>query len=471
MKNIILTFIFCIITCNAIFGAEIKYTEANGAYWYLKAFKMFPHFDDDAKFSNINKLTHLGKLAPNTIRGLESVLNADFMQCLKKANTSSYCEFCPVPSKPSDSTFNYNFIKEGYIYTNALAWVAVSKGKDKAAANIWLSMLKMSEFSSFYQYTSSTIILGVSLQKLILSSIKSYIKSGTDDTAKQHLLNYLSEKPDTGYDIKTTLQGDYRYSIGSVDLYQKDVQAFAKYLGGNISPNQREITMCQGMLKTISNGLIKLLKDRDDSDNNPIKRMLKNNYGFNLNNDLDGSNLDQIIDIISKAGYVRDGVNLNCPLGGKRTISWNESATKYFDRFIIDCSCAEDFKAPDRLSEDDPNMRIAKEYLDNRFESDKEQFDEYWDKIFNFDFDNASNDEIRNLFNKSNKEYLENLLIRQFGVGPLSATLAKNLKDISRYRKAVVEDYLTPVEFENSDSDEINESSSLENAVSDGFED
>ena len=186
MKRLFFILIFIFAYNFVSYGNEMQYAEDNGAYWYLKVFEFEPEFSisERNKVYEITNIEAYNELSVKTRKQLEYALTTDFMQCLKAANTAQYCWFINEPSNPDilNNNFPLEKIKNGYKFVNALGWSAIAMNKDKAGINLWLSMMKMSEKAAIMQNISTAQILGLSLQKHILSSISNYLANGKNKT-------------------------------------------------------------------------------------------------------------------------------------------------------------------------------------------------------------------------------------------------------------------------------------------------
>lgn len=425
MKRLFFILIFIFAYNFVSYGNEMQYAEDNGAYWYLKVFEFEPEFSisERNKVYEITNIEAYNELSIKTRKQLEYALTTDFMQCLKAANTAQYCWFINEPSNADilNNNFPLEKIKNGYKFVNALGWSAIAMNKDKAGINLWLSMMKMSEKAAIMQNISTAQILGLSLQKNILSSISNYLANGKNEEAKTAILNFLIKMPDNVYNLKDIMSTQYKYVVLKLNQLERNNEALAKFFGSDISPRFEEIQECHRRLNLISDALTTYQMTHKDYFENEVPK---------------------IISTLLNSKILLDGINYDCPLDKKRSIKWNDEPNENgIYGFQLSCNCEVEFPAPKHPAPDSPSMVKARAYRNTMFETHKYQVESYWDKIMEFDFDsNPSQLELQNLFSIQKPEYRENILILHLNVGLTS--LKSSLDEIENRKKRIIAKYV-----------------------------
>lgn len=444
MKRFVFVFVLCVLCYNSLLGADMQYASDNGAYWYLRVFSMEPEFGafERAKVYAVNSLDSYSSLSEETKKKLESALTPDFMKCLKAANTAQYCWFINEPQSAEVLNDNYPLqaVKNGYRFINALGWSAISMKKDKAGVNLWLSMMKMSEKAATMQNISSAQIIGFSLQKRILTSISEYLSKTKDEDIKNTVLNYLSNIPANVYNLKSIMETQHKYVVLILNNLERNTEALAKYFGSELSPKHEEIQECHRRLGLIASALEEYQAENVtyfEDDVSKIISDLYENKRLSLDTDYD------------------------CPLDKKRSIKWSDEADENGNfGFQIICNCEKEFPAPRHLSPDAPSMVKARAYRNTIFETHKQQVENYWNKIMEFDFDsNASQIELQKLFSIHKPEYRENLLMIHLGIN--FTTLKSSLDEIENRRNSIIAKYLKEeIEVKDEEQDDLQETGS-----------
>lgn len=142
---------------------------------------------------------------------------------------------------------------------------------------------------------------------------------------------------------------------------------------------------------------------------------------------------DEIVPLLLKKGYIR-GKDFSCPANGKRSIKTIKNNGEY--EFEISCNCSIEENPMDDFKPDSKPMKLAKDYRESKFETDKKQLIEYYEMLLKLDYKKTMTEREMSAFDYGNiPEYRDNVLLKWLG---LRSNFKKSFESYSR----VIDDFL-----------------------------
>ena len=167
----------------------------------------------------------------------------------------------------------------------------------------------------------------------------------------------------------------------------------------------------------------KSAEDFIEKDRKKLKELESNleKYSFPLPENkgpIDFSKLswDEVISILEKTKYLRKDMNYSCPVKGKRILKEVKNGNEI--GYDIKCDCGVVKNPMDDFKEDSKPMKLAKAYRETKFDSDKKQMCEYYEKLLKIDHSKPmSKEEMLALNSVEIPEYKNNVIIMWLGLG------------------------------------------------------
>lgn len=256
---------------------------------------------------------------------------------------------------------------------------------------------------------------------------------------------------------------------GAIEMYQMDEESGVITPDFNSIPDKskrnaikstlRKIQSLKEKLKAHEQNPIQVIYDDDDDDDftleepkpfnrekceNEIKALeeyLEENGASYLKvakaTDFPDMPWEEVIKVLTKNYYLRAKDNYNCPFNGKRTIKTkqiNRNGEVFFD---ISCDCGKKEDPRDDFKPDSKPMKQAKEFLENLFEFQKEQFFKYYDDMVKMDHSKPMTEaEIKALSIVEIPAYKFNVLLMNLGFD------YKSMREDFENKQKLIDDFI-----------------------------
>lgn len=360
-KHLILFFLLLLILSAPILRA---FEKDNGAFHYQKAIDMIPQlsYQESSNFGEIRNLQDLEKLPSDLRTILQKLFNKSFLSNLAEARKCDFCNFLP----PFEATFkDYKSPSRTYLNfcrsLNALGWHAINEGKHKLGANIFISILMIAEGLEQNANILESIIFGIGIRKLALTSLEKYLAKGTEPEIANLVRSYLKSLPRPLFRPKKVIERERERFGKMLEVVEKEPKFLANFFYV-ADPNREKLKKCQSM-RNISLGGIEMAQMD----------------GLLTSKEKDFS---KILKILLQEKYLRS--ETFCPNGGKFILRYKENG----EIEEVSCSCEKELSSEPLPPHENPErVKLGMEYFHSpHFKKQKEEALIYFDTLAALDF-------------------------------------------------------------------------------------
>lgn len=357
-------------------GAEI-FKDDNAALRYLMAMGFMPTFslEDTGKLRDINSLESYDNI-PKKIRDkLDEATSNRTLSLLEFAANCKDCNFMPDQSyKPEDYVPPYRTLRAFARYLNAGAWKAIKAGEHEKGAKVLTALFRFGDDAENYGPLISYMI-GFAIREIALDSMKNFIAGDFKPEAKEIVRNYLKSLTKPAFKVKSAIYWEKEFSaslLKTLDSLEGAIEIFKQIDTDESEPAetdpQNPVSQCNANQRVLMGALEMAAMD-----------------GIKFAENADFASIQQQL---LQENYLR--VPLVCPRKGEYKVKFF-SEDEYTE---VSCTCGADPEKPVPATEkaekssSEKESKIAakaRQYRDSgRFETDRKELLEYYDKILSF---------------------------------------------------------------------------------------
>ncbi|MFZ5951365.1 MAG: hypothetical protein ACOYXC_11715 [Candidatus Rifleibacteriota bacterium] len=365
---VVLTVLLVMTTFSKAMAEVEIMRDPNAALRYLMIMGFMPDLtkEDEDALRDIDSLESYEKMSDRTKGKLSEATSQRTRMLLKYAADCPDCNFMPDQNfKPEDYVPPYRTLRRFSRYLNAGAWSLVKKGDHKGAAELLVSVFRFGDHVENYGPLIS-VMIGHAIREYALASMKNFLAADYPAEAKSIITDYIKSLPKPAFNMREGLIWERKFMENLLKTLTtpEGVIEIMKVATDNVAPVKTSISSCNANQRVLMGAMEMALMDG-------IK--------------FDGMDFDAIQKKLVNDKYLLKP--LECADKGTYKVDFKSA-----DDWKVSCSCGADPDAPPKeepkpAKEEDPDLLAkAKEYQESgKFDKDKKEFYEYFDKILALD--------------------------------------------------------------------------------------
>ena len=354
----------------SLFGAE-KHVDPNAALRYLMAIGYMPEISrsEGTELSEVKDIETLNKLPKSLKEKLTKASHAPIKKLLDDAKKCSLCDFNPDAKLELDDVVPpYRLLRTFARFLNAGAWKAIEEGKHEIGAELFIATFR---FGDDFENNGPLIsyMLGCNVRELALTSMETFLSQDYKPEAKKAIITYLKSLPRPAFPLKEGILWEKLLGEKILTTLSKNPKNLVELLPEEdeqetIVSNSKESACCanqrviSGALEMAGMDGIKFEKSAKFSDIQ--NKLLTEKY-------------------ILKT--------FECPDKGQYRVEFTSDTD-----FIVSCSCGANPDTPKSETQkttrlENPKLveKAIEYYSSGKFAKDKNELNEYIDKVLAID--------------------------------------------------------------------------------------